>query len=225
MKSGGNLKGFRNKKQHVKTAKGRKISSTNWLNRHINDPFVKLAKQKGYRSRSAFKLIDIIEKFPILENVMTIIDLGCSPGGWLQVLKEKSPDAKIIGIDLRDTQRIAGVTIIKGDFLKEKIFRELEILCEAGVDLIISDMATDSSGDREIDHFRNMALVETAVEFCKTCLNSNGNFVAKMIRGKDDENLIKILKTLFTQVKIFKPSTSYKDSSEIYFIALGRSIA
>src|SRR4051812_39444588 len=115
------IKGFRNKKQTVKTAKGRKISSTLWINRHINDPFVQMAKQKGYRSRAAFKLLEIIERFEILKyiRVSSIVDLGCAPGSWLQVLQEKVPQATIVGIDLQEITPIEGVTTIQGDFLED----------------------------------------------------------------------------------------------------------
>ena len=214
------LKGFRGNKQHVKTAKGRKISSTHWLSRHINDPFVQLAKEKGYRSRAAFKLIEVIDKFAILQKVNSIVDLGCAPGSWLQVLRERLPKAKIVGIDLQEVSPIAGVEFIKGDFLEEESFKRLEDLCNEKVQLVISDMAPASSGYQEVDHLRHMALVEMAVEFCKSHLREDGAFVAKIIRGRDDQALIKELKLLFATVKLFKPKASYKDSSEIYVVAL-----
>lgn len=211
----------RAKKVRVKTAKGRKIGSTKWLSRHINDPYVQLAKEKGYRSRAAFKLIEIFEKFPLNRNAKFAVDLGCAPGGWLQVLREKSKTAKIIGVDLQDVEPIDGVSIIKGDIETNETLDELIALCDGKkADLVVSDMAAASSGDPETDHLRLMSLIDMALCFCETNLETRGNFVAKYLRGREEQILLKKLKENFESVKLFKPDASYKDSSEIYLICL-----
>ena len=211
----------RAKKVRVKTAKGRKIGSTKWLARHINDPYVQLAKERGYRSRAAFKLIEIFEKFPLNRNAKFAVDLGCAPGGWLQVLREKSQNVKIIGVDLQDVEPVEGVEIIKGDIETDETLDELISLCDGKkADLVVSDMASASSGDPETDHLRLMSLIDMALCFCETNLEIKGNFIAKYLRGREEQELLKRLRQRFETVKLFKPDSSYKDSSEIYLICL-----
>jgi 23S rRNA (uridine2552-2'-O)-methyltransferase len=217
-----NFKGFRNQKQQVKTADGRKISSIKWLHRHLNDPYVNLAKAKGYRSRAAFKLKDIFEKYPEFRHSKVIIDLGCAPGGWLQILKETCLKSTIIGLDLKEVEPIDDVELIVGDFLEEEVFNKLEqILHGKKVELLLSDMASNSSGDKEIDHLRNVELIEMALEFGTKHLEKNGNFVVKFLRGREEEALRSKLKQAFKSIKLFKPATSYADSSEVFLIGLG----
>ncbi len=211
-------KGFRKLSNKVKTAKGRKNSSTHWLQRHINDQYVILAKQQNYRSRAAFKLLEMVGRFNLLENTQKIVDLGCAPGGWLQVLKQQS-NAQIIGIELQCIEPIEGIDFIQGDFLDEKVYCTLTEQC-GKVDLILSDMADKACGIPNVDHLRIINLVEAALEFATHYLNLNGNLVVKMLRGGQEHALIKQLKQQFSTVKMYKPDASYKDSSEIYLICL-----
>lgn len=218
------MKGFRNQKKTLKTAQGRKLSSTRWLERHINDPFVALAKSKGYRSRAAFKLLEIDEKFKIFNAAKIVMDLGCAPGGWLQVIKQKcKSDTKVIGIDLQETQAVPGVDLIVGDFYSQETKDQL--LSILGVDLadvIITDMAASSCGNTELDHLRSMALVEEVFEFCKINLKQGGHFIAKVIRGGEEHKLITEMRKFFDSVKQFKPKSSYAGSAETYFIAISK---
>ncbi|AIF81300.1 ribosomal RNA large subunit methyltransferase J [endosymbiont of Acanthamoeba sp. UWC8] len=213
-------KSFRNTKQKLKTAKGRKIGSINWLQRHINDPYVNLCKKKGYRSRAAFKLLEIDEKFKILNNVKCIIDLGAAPGGWLQIAKEKANKAKIIGIDLKEIKPVEGVLLIEGDFLELIDNNEFQGALPDKVDVVLSDMAANACGDRQIDHLRLVELVGFALEFAFKKLNKGGCFVAKLLKGKEEKFLLDEAKKHFQTVKYFKPDASYDDSSEVYLIAL-----
>lgn len=211
---------FRNTKQKLKTAKGRKISSTQWLERHLNDPYVNKAKQGGYRSRAAFKISEIDDKFHIFQNAEVIIDLGAAPGGWLQVAKQKAPKAQIIGIDLKEMDAMEGVELLVGDFTDEKIAQELQNLIPQKADLIMSDMAANACGERQIDHLRIVALVEIAANFALLNLRPRGNFIAKMLKGGEEGNLLLFLRKHFKQVKYFKPGASYDSSSETYIVAL-----
>lgn len=216
------VKGFRNKKQQVKTAGGRKMSSTKWLNRNLNDPYITLAKIKGYRSRAAFKLKDIITRYPVLAKASVIVDLGCAPGGWLQVLREDYPkNTKVIGVDLKEVAPIEGVDLIVGDFLEATTTEALHNLLEGKkVNLLLSDMAANSSGNKEVDHYRNVELIEAGLEFALMHLEKGGNFVAKFLRGADENKLLINLKKSFKSVKFFKPPSSYSTSTELFIIAL-----
>lgn len=216
-------KSFRNTKQKLKTAKGRKIGSTKWLQRHLNDPYVNLSKQKGYRSRAAFKLLEVEEKFKFLKNAKNIIDLGAAPGGWLQVARELAPNARVIGIDLKEIEPVEGVTLIKGDFLELIDNKEFQGALPNKVDVVLSDMAANACGDRQIDHLRLVELVESALTFAVRKLNRNGCFIAKLLKGKEEKTLLDEAKKHFAVVKYFKPDASYDDSSEIYLIALSFS--
>ena len=215
------FKGFRNKKQQVKTAEGRKISSIKWLNRNLNDPYINLAKINGYRSRAAYKLKDIIVKYPVLKKATVIIDLGCAPGGWLQVLTQEFNQALIIGVDLKAVEYCQGTQIICGNFLEESTLACIsKILNNKKVNLILSDMAANSSGNKEIDHFRNVELIEAGIEFALLHLEKEGNFIAKFLRGVEEHKLLIRLKKYFKIVKFFKPPSSYVDSTEVFIIAL-----
>jgi 23S rRNA (uridine2552-2'-O)-methyltransferase len=215
-------KHFRNVKQKLKTAKGRKISSTKWLQRHLNDPYVNMAKQKGYRSRAAYKLIEIDEKFHVFKNAHIIIDLGAAPGGWTQVAKEKSKkDAFIVAIDLKEIEPIEGITFIHGDLTLDENEKLLQSLIPNKADLIMSDMAANSCGEKQIDHLRIAVLVEIALSFATNNLKYGGNFVAKMLKGGEEKNILDEIRKHFKTVKYFKPDASYDDSGEIYVVALG----
>jgi len=209
-------------KQRLKTAKGRKVSSTRWLERQLNDPYVKRAKAEGYRSRAAFKLLELDEKYGLLKGVKAVVDLGIAPGGWSQVVRRRSPQAAIAGIDLLPTDPIDGVAILQMDFMDEDAPERLkEALGVATADLVISDMAANTVGHPQTDHLRTMALVEAGMLFATEVLRPGGAYVAKVLAGGADNNLVAELKRHFTTVKHAKPPASRKDSSEWYVIAQG----
>jgi 23S rRNA (uridine2552-2'-O)-methyltransferase len=209
-------------KQRLKTAKGRKVSSTRWLERQLNDPYVKRAKAEGYRSRAAYKLLELDEKFGLLKGVKAVVDLGIAPGGWSQVVRRRSPQAAIAGIDLLPTDPIDGVAILQMDFMDDAAPDRLkEALGVAHADLVISDMAANTVGHPQTDHLRTMALVEAGMLFATEVLRPGGAYVAKVLAGGADNNLVAELKRHFTTVKHAKPPASRKDSSEWYVIAQG----
>ncbi|AXU18351.1 rRNA methyltransferase [Novosphingobium sp. THN1] len=211
----------KNPNERLKTAKGRSASSVRWLSRQLNDPYVKQAKAEGWRSRAAFKLIDLDEKFGLLRGSKRVVDLGIAPGGWSQVVRKKSPAAKVVGIDLLPTEPIEGVTIFEMDFMADEAPQALQDALDGPPDLVISDMAANTVGHKQTDHLRTMGLVETAVDFAIQTLAPGGAFVAKVFAGGTDGELLKILKTNFSTVKHAKPPSSRKDSSEWYVIAQG----
>ena len=212
-----------NKKKKIQLNKNnnRKLASRQWLERHINDPFVQSAKKHQYRSRAAFKLLEIAEKFNIFRNIKSVIDLGCAPGSWLQIAKELAPNVQIIGIDLLETEPLDGIYMIKGSFLDIDVRNQiLDKLGASKADLIMSDMAPASCGDNQIDHLRLMELVSLAVQFTLENLDLNGNFITKILRGGKEQQVLKTLKMNFKQVRTYKPQASYKNSAEIFIIAL-----
>ncbi len=205
----------------VKTAKGRKIGSTRWLERQLNDPYVKRAKAEGYRSRAAYKLLELDEKFGFLKGVGRVVDLGIAPGGWTQVVRRKAPRATIVGIDLLPTDAIEGATILEMDFLDDAAPAALREALGGPADLILSDMAANTVGHPPTDHLRTMGLVEAALEFAAEILKPGGAFVAKVLAGGADSTLVAELKRRFTTVKHAKPPASRKASSEWYVVAQG----
>ena len=209
-------------KQRLKTAKGRKVSSTRWLERQLNDPYVKRAKAEGYRSRAAYKLLELDEKYGLLKGVKAVVDLGIAPGGWSQVVRRRSPQAAIAGIDLLPTDPIDGVAILQMDFMDEDAPERLkEALGVATADLVISDMAANTVGHPQTDHLRTMALVEAGMLFATEVLRPGGAYVAKVLAGGADSQLVAEMKRHFATVKHAKPPASRKDSSEWYVIAQG----
>jgi 23S rRNA (uridine2552-2'-O)-methyltransferase len=209
-------------KQRLKTAKGRKVSSTRWLERQLNDPYVKRAKAEGYRSRAAYKLLELDEKFNLLKGLKAVVDLGIAPGGWSQVVRRRSPQAAIAGIDLLPTDPIDGVAILQMDFMDDEAPARLrEALGVDHADLVMSDMAANTVGHPQTDHLRTMALVEAGMLFATEVLRPGGAYVAKVLAGGADNNLVAELKRHFTTVKHAKPPASRKDSSEWYVIAQG----
>jgi len=211
----------KNPHERLKTAKGRTASSVRWLSRQLYDPYVKQARAEGWRSRAAFKLIDLDEKFTLLRNAKRVVDLGIAPGGWSQVVRKKAPAAKIVGIDLLPTDPIEGVTIYQMDFMADEAPQALLDALDGPPDLVVSDMAANTVGHKQTDHLRTMGLVETAVDFAVQTLAPGGAFVAKVFAGGTDTELLGILKKNFTTVKHAKPPSSRKDSSEWYVIAQG----
>ena len=207
--------------ERVKTTKGRTASSNRWLARQINDPYVKQAKADGWRSRSAFKLIELDQKFALLRGARRVVDLGIAPGGWSQVVRKQAPLAKVVGIDLLPTEPIEGVTIFEMDFMADEAPAALAGALEGAPDLVLSDMAANTVGHKSTDHLRTMGLVETAVDYAIHALAPGGAFVAKVFAGGTDGDLLTILKRNFATVKHAKPPASRKDSSEWYVIAQG----
>lgn len=213
--SGGGLR------QRVRTAKGRRVSSTRWLERQLNDPYVRRAKAEGYRSRAAYKLIELDERFGFLKGVKNVVDLGIAPGGWTQVVRRQVPGARIVGIDLLPTDPIDGATILLMDFMDEAAPDQLRQALGGPADLVLSDMAANTVGHPQTDHLRTMGLVEAALEFAGEVLRPGGAFVAKVLAGGADSSLVAELKRRFTAVKHAKPPASRKGSSEWYVVAQG----
>jgi len=207
--------------KHIRTAKGRKVSSTRWLERQLNDPYVKRARAENYRSRAAYKLLELDERFGLLKGVRNVIDLGIAPGGWSQVVRRTSPQAKVVGIDFLPTDPIDGVEILLLDFMDESAPRLLREALGGPADLILSDMAANTVGHPQTDHLRTMGLVEAGLEFAIEVLRPGGAYVAKVLAGGADNNLVAAMKRHFTSVKHAKPPASRKGSSEWYVVAQG----
>jgi 23S rRNA (uridine2552-2'-O)-methyltransferase len=207
--------------KRVRTAKGRKVSSTRWLERQLNDPYVQRARAENYRSRAAFKLLELDEKFGLLRGVKSVIDLGIAPGGWSQVVRRRIPQAKVVGIDLLPTDPIDGVAILQMDFMAEDAPDKLRSELGGPADLIMSDMAANTVGHQQTDHLRTMALVEAGLQFATEVLRPGGAYVAKVLAGGADNQLVAEMKRHFTTVKHAKPPASRKDSSEWYVVAQG----
>jgi 23S rRNA (uridine2552-2'-O)-methyltransferase len=207
--------------KHIRTAKGRKVSSTRWLERQLNDPYVKRARAEHYRSRAAYKLIELDERFALLKGVRAVIDLGIAPGGWSQVVRRKAPQARVVGIDLLPTDPIEGVAILQMDFMDEDAPSRLKDALGGPADLVLSDMAANTVGHQQTDHLRTMALVEAGLEFATEVLCPGGTYVAKVLAGGADNQLVAEMKRHFTSVKHAKPPASRKDSSEWYVVAQG----
>jgi 23S rRNA (uridine2552-2'-O)-methyltransferase len=207
--------------KRVKTAKGRKIGSTKWLERQLNDPYVQKAKAEGYRSRAAYKLIELNEKFGLLRGVKSVVDLGIAPGGWSQVVRRQAPAARVAGIDLLPTDPIDGVTILQMDFMDEAAPDALREALGGPADLVLSDMAANTVGHPQTDHLRTMGLVETGLAFAIEVLRPGGAYVAKVLAGGTDNQLLAELKKHFSTVKHAKPPASRKGSSEWYVVAQG----
>ena len=215
------MTGGRGPRQRVRTARGRTASSTRWLERQLNDPYVRRAKAENYRSRAAYKLLELDERFGLLKGATAVVDLGIAPGGWSQVVRRRSPQAKIVGIDLLPTDPIEQVEILQMDFMDNDAPERLKAALDGPADLVLSDMAANTVGHPQTDHLRTMALVEAGLEFAKEVLRPGGAFVAKVLAGGADSSLVAELKRHFTSVKHAKPPASRKDSSEWYVVAQG----
>jgi 23S rRNA (uridine2552-2'-O)-methyltransferase len=207
--------------KRIRTAKGRKVSSTRWLERQLNDPYVRRAKSENYRSRAAYKLLELDEKFGLLKGVRAVVDLGIAPGGWSQVVRRRCSQAKVVGIDFLATDPIEGVTILQMDFMDEAAPERLKSELGGPADLVMSDMAANTVGHQQTDHLRTMALVEAGLLFATEVLRPGGAYVAKVLAGGADNQLVAEMKRHFATVKHAKPPASRKDSSEWYVIAQG----
>jgi len=207
--------------KRVRTARGRTASSTRWLERQLNDPYVRQAKAEGYRSRAAYKLVELDERFALLKAARRVVDLGVAPGGWSQVVRKRAPKAAVVGIDLLETEPLEGVTLLQLDFMADAAPGLLEAALDGPPDLVLSDMAANTVGHKQTDHLRTMGLVEAAAQFAVDTLAQGGAFVAKVLAGGTDSALLALLKRHFRTVKHAKPPASRKDSSEWYVIAQG----
>jgi 23S rRNA (uridine2552-2'-O)-methyltransferase len=207
--------------RRVKTARGRTASSTRWLERQLNDPYVKQARAEGYRSRAAYKLIELDDRFGLLKGAHRVVDLGIAPGGWSQVVRKRAPRAATAGIDLLPTEPIEGVAILQMDFMADEAPAALAGALGGAPDLVLSDMAANTVGHKQTDHLRTMGLVEAAAHFAVETLAEGGAFVAKVLAGGTDSELLALLKPHFRTVKHAQPPASRKGSSEWYVVAQG----
>lgn len=227
-KSGGGSGGSGGRRQQsvrVKTAHKRSLSSTLWLQRQLNDPYVTEAKRLGYRSRAAFKLLQLDEKFELLGPGKRIVDLGAAPGGWTQVAIARVGSDKgrgrVVGLDILPMEPIPGADLIQADFLAPEAPEQLRALLGGGADLVMSDMAAPTTGHAKTDHLRVIALAETALVFALEVLEPGGAFVAKVFQGGSEKDLLDPLKKHFAVVRHAKPAASRADSSEMYVVATG----
>jgi 23S rRNA (uridine2552-2'-O)-methyltransferase len=214
--------------QQLKKAKRLKKSSQKWLLRQINDPFVERAKAEGWRSRAAFKIIEIDEKFKIFKKGKVIVDLGAAPGGWSQYAVQKVGDGNVVAIDLLEIDSLPGVRFFVGDFMTEEapekiisLLKEIPYNKNGLCDAVLSDMAANTTGDHTTDHMRIIALLEESLILAANILRDGGCFVGKIFQGGSSDEILKKLRKNFSTVKYFKPNSSRKDSSETYLVALG----
>ena len=206
----------------VRSARRRKPSSTEWLARQLNDPFVAEAKRQGYRSRAAFKLIQLDERFHLLGPGKRVLDLGCAPGGWTQIAAPRVGAAgAVVGIDLLTADPIPGATMLTGDFTAPDIAARLKELLGGPADLVLSDMAAPTTGHAATDHLRIIALAEEAFAFAAEILKPGGAFVAKVFQGGTEHELLALLKRAFAEVRHAKPAASRAESAETYVVAKG----
>ncbi|MEK9757558.1 MAG: RlmE family RNA methyltransferase [Paracoccaceae bacterium] len=223
-------RGQRDLRVKVKKAKGKTVAQVRWLERQLNDPYVKRAKSEGYRGRAAFKIIELDDKYRFLVPGARVVDLGCAPGGWCQVavkrtnaLGEKKGKSigRVIGVDLQEVEPIAGADIHQLDFLEENADEKVKQWLDGPADVVMSDMAAASSGHKQTDHLRIIALCEAAAYFSFDVLEEGGTFVAKVLAGGAEGDLQKILKQRFSKVSHLKPPASRADSSEKFVVATG----
>ncbi|MEO8804402.1 MAG: SAM-dependent methyltransferase [Rudaea sp.] len=201
----------------------RSKSSTRWLKEHFNDPFVKRAQKEGWRSRAVFKLEELIEHKNLLAPGMVVVDLGSAPGGWSQMLSEKSRGGRVIALDILPMQGIGGVEFIQGDFREDAVVQQLEaILCGVSVDLVLSDMAPNMSGVDVSDQARAIHLAELAQEFASTHLKAGGTFLVKLFQGRGFDEYVKDLRAGYERVSMRKPKASRARSAEVYALATGK---
>jgi 23S rRNA (uridine2552-2'-O)-methyltransferase len=204
----------------VRSASGRTPASRRWLERQLNDPYVAAAQAQGYRSRAAFKLIELDDKYHLLRPGMRVVDLGAAPGGWSQVAVQRGA-TDLIGLDLLPIEPVPGATFLQGDFNDADMPARLTALLGGKADLVLSDIAPNTTGHAATDHIRIVALAELAFDFARRTLAPGGAFVAKVFQGGSERQLLAPMKQLFTSVRHAKPPASRKDSSELYVVATG----
>ncbi|MDO8422503.1 MAG: RlmE family RNA methyltransferase [Parvibaculum sp.] len=228
-KTSGPTSGERKLHVRVKTAKKRTVSQVRWLERQLNDPYVAAAKREGYRSRSAYKLLEIDDKFHFLKPGMRVVDLGAAPGGWCQVSVTRTHAqegrgaklGRVIGVDMGNMAELPGCTVMKLDFLDDGADDQVKAVLGGEADVVLSDMAAHSTGHRQTDHLKIMALCEAALEFAIDVLSENGTYCAKVLRGGTENDLLTQLKQHFRTVRHVKPKASRADSAEMYVLAQG----
>ncbi len=226
-KSGGKGgKGTRELSVRVKTARGRKPSSTKWLQRQLNDPYVAAAQRDGYRSRAAYKIVEIDDKLHFLKPGRCVVDLGAAPGGWSQVaskrIRTEHGGGHLVAIDINHMDAVAGAHFLQVDFMDDQAPHKIrELIGGKGVDVVLSDMAAPATGHRQTDHLRIMGLCEAALEFAREILEPGGVFVAKVLAGGTEHTLLADMKRDFKTVKHVKPKASRADSAEMYVVASG----
>jgi len=213
-------------KQRVVTAKGRSVSSKLWLERQLNDPYVAEARDRGFRSRSAFKLAEIDDKARFLKPGAVVVDLGAAPGGWSQVAAERvragEGRGRVIALDRNAMDPLPGVSVLKRDFLEPEAVEELRAaLAKDKADAVISDMAAPATGHRQTDHLKIMALCDAALDFAKEVLKPGGTFLCKVLRGGTERELLEAMKQDFAMVRHVKPKASRTDSAELFVLASG----
>ena len=223
-------RGQRDLKVKVKSARGKTVSQVNWLQRQLNDPYVRRAQLEGFRGRAAFKILELNEKFNFLIPGSKVVDLGCAPGGWSQVAvdlvnaigtKKNAKVGSVIGIDLQEMESLPGATFHQIDFMADDSDLQVKNILEGKANVVMSDMAASSSGHKKTDHLRIMALCETAAYFAFDVLEQGGTFVAKVLAGGAESDLQNLLKQKFTKVHNVKPPSSRPDSSEKFVVAIG----
>ena len=227
-KGGGREQGGGSRKLTVKlrTAKGRKVASTRWLQRQLNDPYVEEAKRRGYRSRAAFKLTEIDDKYRFLKPGVIVLDLGAAPGGWSQIAADRVGSAKgkgqVLAVDLSPIEPLPGVEVLTQDVSANKAPAAIRAALKGGrADVVLSDMAAPATGHRSTDHLRVVALVEAALDLAENVLKPGGTFLAKVFQGGAGGELVAKLKRFFGKVHHVKPKASRKESSEVYVLATG----
>ena len=203
----------------LRTARGRTTASQKWLQRQLNDPYVRAAQQQGLRSRAAFKLIEIDDRFKLLKKGSKVIDLGAAPGGWAQIAVKRG--ASVVGVDLLAIDPVQGASFIQGDFTEDAVQAQLRAMLGGGADLVLSDMAPNTTGHNATDHIRIVNLAEAALEFALGMLVPGGGFVAKVFQGGSEKHLLDPMKRHFASVRHAKPQASRKESSELYVVATG----
>jgi 23S rRNA (uridine2552-2'-O)-methyltransferase len=214
--------GKRQLSTRLRTAKGRSAQSQRWLERQLNDPYVAAARAAGYRSRAAFKLVELDEKFRLLKPGGRVVDLGCAPGGWVQVaLRAVGERGRVVGLDLLPVDPVPGATILQGDFQDPEVEKAVEAALGGQADLVLSDMAPNTTGHASTDHLRIMCLAELALDFALRVLAPGGAFAAKVFQGGSEKAFLDTLKARFATVRHAKPPASRKDSAELYVVATG----
>ena len=216
--------GSRTLYERVKTARGRSLSSTLWLERQFNDPYVQEAKRRGFRSRAAFKLIQIDERFKLLRPGLRVVDLGAAPGGWTQVLAQRHKPGQageILAVDVLEMDPVGGASLLTLDFMDEEAPARIRQALAGPADLVLSDLAASAVGHRSTDHLRTLVLAEAATDFAIEVLVPGGTCVVKVLEGADEPALFKKLVVAFSQVQRFKPAASRSDSTELYLVARG----
>jgi 23S rRNA (uridine2552-2'-O)-methyltransferase len=208
-------------KVRVKSGKDRSLSSRLWLERQLNDPYVGRAKREGYRSRAAYKLIEIDDKHRLIKPGARVVDLGAAPGGWSQVAAKRVGEGRVVAIDLLPMDVISGVESLQLDFLDPSAPEKLKALLGGKADVVLSDMAANATGHRQTDHLRIMALAEAAADFAREVLAPRGAFLCKVLQGGTEATLLAQLKRDFSSVKHVKPAASRADSAELYLLATG----